>query len=213
MQQLKIILNIIFESWSLCQNFSENNFIHLHLPSLRYKYNFIRLTSVTGTVCRNRFTIFQDLETRNCRACDRMSKIAYRVCSYARDLRWQYIFRWRVSNTVLTNSMRVRTHAHIHPRCLSDEIPKRADAMLFMSGKKLLKRIEELQTRSEMLVYCVSDNTLFLLEKKLTRAYVYNREWETRHRAEKQIEDKVLVLWKEALNLGSCYAPTDFELI
>lgn len=109
-----------------------------------------------------------------------------------------------------------RTHArtHVYARDVySHEIPKRADTMLFTSGKKLLKRIEELQTRSEMLVYCMSDNALFIPEEKLTRAYVYNREWETRRWAEKQIEDKVLVLWKEALNLGSCYAPTDFELI
>lgn len=196
------------------ENFSENNFIRLYLPSLKYKYNIIRLTSVTGAICRNRFTIFQSHETRNCRACDRMSKIAYRVCSYARDLRWQYIFRWRVSNTVLTNSTRARTHARTYTPAMF--IRRNIDARrcyAFYVGQKAIETDRRVANALRNVgLLRVRQRTFCVFQRKNLHGFIIGNE---RLDAEqgKQIEDKVLALWKEALNLGSCYTPTDFELI
>lgn len=81
---------------------------------LRHRHNFI----ISQHLSRVQYTVIIFQGTRNCRACDRTSRIAYRARSNAQDLRRRYIFRWRLTRCLQIPRayahMDVRTHARTY---------------------------------------------------------------------------------------------------
>jgi len=128
------------------------------------------------------YNISESQGTRNCRACDRTSRIAYRARSNARDLRRRYIFRWRLTRCLQIPRayahMHVRTHARIRSRCLPARSIVCTGAILFYNGQKAIetdRRVTSVVTAGTLETpFYMSDNTLFTPEKKAyTRELTY----------------------------------------